>query len=113
MKKAVEVARTIKAAPAEVWKIMVLQSCLQALRSRPTGWRVEREALSGSRQDRSPRTARKLVFTHWSEFSGKKDPPENSHAVPYTLEGDDRSTPVTVTQFNHDGEISTKRLRRT
>jgi uncharacterized protein YndB with AHSA1/START domain len=44
-----------------------------------------------------------LSMTHWSPLSGLPDRPENYHTVAFDLEGNPRTTKVTLTQTNLTG----------
>ena len=44
---------------------------------------------------------RRLVTTHFSPLSGEEDVAENYHEVSWELEGDNRSTALTLTQDNN------------
>lgn len=43
----------------------------------------------------------RLEMTHYSPLTGKPDVPESYHTLVYTLDGDNRTTTVTMTQDNN------------
>jgi uncharacterized protein YndB with AHSA1/START domain len=44
---------------------------------------------------------RSLTYTHWSPMGGSEDLPENYHTVTYELEGEGRTTTLTLRQDNN------------
>jgi uncharacterized protein YndB with AHSA1/START domain len=112
-KPVVEVATTIAAPAAAVWKAMrrgamfpgtVVETDWQV--GHPIvfkgEWKGKRFTDRGEIQSMSE--ARELSFTHWSDADGSGKHPPSYHVVEYELEPAGDRTRVTLRQFNEGGE---------